>query len=377
LIISRELALDEASTSGDVVQETDGNGVTQASYVLGDDELFAQTRSGAVSYYLEDGQGSVRLLTDANGAITDSYTYDAFGNTLTSQGTTVNPYRYTGQQLDSLTGLYDLRARYYDPTSGRFLSRDTASLDFSNPVELNRYSYAEENPVNLRDPSGHGDDELEYGLANTIVFSVGRGVLKVLAGVLSARILIALLLLLFLSAPGVLTNIQGLVESLTQTQQKQKDSHPDEVLLDNNALSNWKAVTAITKDEPNSLLRGQDPVVIATVLFERQRPLPDSRIHWVEPDFDFFTLIELNEIHDIVQPDKNHWADATIGATMLKTDRGLITFDHTFCATMVLYDLKHVLTSDVTVFRPQGLRPISDLCKKVAFQNINKIDALP
>src|SRR5579885_3900506 len=82
---------DEASTSGDVVQETDGNGVTQASYVLGDDELFAQTRSGAVSYYLEDGQGSVRLLTDANGAITDSYTYDAFGNTLTSQGTTVNP----------------------------------------------------------------------------------------------------------------------------------------------------------------------------------------------------------------------------------------------------------------------------------------------
>ncbi len=147
---------DEASTSGDVVQETDGNGVTQASYVLGDDEVLAQTRSGAVSYYLSDGQGNVRLLTDGNGAVTDRYSYDAFGNLLSSQGSTINPYRYTGQQLDSLTGLYDLRARYYDPTSGRFLSRDTAGIDVSNPVEVNRYSYAEENPVNFTDPSGHG-----------------------------------------------------------------------------------------------------------------------------------------------------------------------------------------------------------------------------
>jgi len=145
---------DEASTYGDVVQETDGNGVTQASYVLGDDELLAQTRSGTVSYYLYDGQNNVRLLTDANGAITDSYRYDAFGTALSSQGTTINPYRYTGQQLDSLTGLYDLRARYYDPTSGRFLSRDTASLDFSNPVELNRYTYVADNPINFADPSG-------------------------------------------------------------------------------------------------------------------------------------------------------------------------------------------------------------------------------
>ncbi len=137
-----------------MVQETDGNGVTQASYVLGDDEVLAQTRSGAVSYYLSDGQGNVRLLTDANGAITDQYRYDAFGNLLSSQGSTINPYRYTGQQLDSLTGLYDLRARYYDPTSGRFLSRDTAGIDVSNPVKLNRYSYAQDDPVDFVDPSG-------------------------------------------------------------------------------------------------------------------------------------------------------------------------------------------------------------------------------
>ncbi len=143
---------DEASPNGDVVLETDGNGITQASYVLGNGQVLAQTRSGAASYYLDDGQGSVRLLTDANGAITDMYRYDAFGTALSSQGTTVNPYRYTGQQFDSLTGLYDLRARYYDPTTGRFLSRDTAGIDVSNPVEVNRYSYAQENPINLIDP---------------------------------------------------------------------------------------------------------------------------------------------------------------------------------------------------------------------------------
>ncbi len=127
---------DEASIYGDVVLETDGNGITQVSYVLGDDEILAQTRSGAVSYYLEDGQGSVRMLTDANGAITDSYIYDAFGDLLTSQGATVNPYRYTGQQFDSLTGLYDLRARYCDPKTGRFTCADTADVTPSDPTRF-------------------------------------------------------------------------------------------------------------------------------------------------------------------------------------------------------------------------------------------------
>ncbi len=96
---------DEASTTGDVGLETDGSGATQASYVLGDDEVLAQTRSGTTNYYLDDGQGSVRDLTNSSGAITGSYTYDAFGNLLSSQGSTVNPYLYTGRQFDNLTGL--------------------------------------------------------------------------------------------------------------------------------------------------------------------------------------------------------------------------------------------------------------------------------
>ncbi len=147
-----------------MVQETDGNGVTQASSVLGDDELLAQTRGGAVSYYLEDGQGNVRLLTDGNGAITDRYTYDAYGNLLSSQGSTVNPYRYDGQYFDSLTGLYDLRARYYDPTTGRFTSADTADVTLENPTELNRYLYVASDPINAADPSGYDELVEESGV---------------------------------------------------------------------------------------------------------------------------------------------------------------------------------------------------------------------
>jgi RHS repeat-associated protein len=111
------------------------------------------------SYYLYDGQGSVRGLTNSAGAVTDSYSYDAFGNLLTSQGSTVNPYRYDGQLYDSLTGLYDLRARYYDPTVGRFTSADTADVTLDNPTELNRYLYVASDPVNAADPTGHTLEE--------------------------------------------------------------------------------------------------------------------------------------------------------------------------------------------------------------------------
>jgi RHS repeat-associated protein len=70
-------------------------------------------------------------------------------------GTTENNYLYTGQQFDKSTGLYDLRARFYSPNVGRFLSQDTYAVNFNNPIELNRYGYAANNPVNASDPSGH------------------------------------------------------------------------------------------------------------------------------------------------------------------------------------------------------------------------------
>ena len=146
---------DETSAYGDVVYEYNESGLPIVSYVMAGTEILSQNRSGTTNYYLQDGQGSTRALTNSTGAITDSYSYTAFGELFNQSGTTTNSYLYTGQQFDSLTGLYDLRARYYNPALGRFLSQDTYPVDFWNPMEFNRYTYTGNNPVNLIDPSGH------------------------------------------------------------------------------------------------------------------------------------------------------------------------------------------------------------------------------
>ena len=74
------------------------------------------------SFYGYDGAGSVRQLTNSTGAVTDTYEYDAFGNTFTKHGTTPNNYLYRGEQYDPDLGLYYLRARYYNPATDRFLT---------------------------------------------------------------------------------------------------------------------------------------------------------------------------------------------------------------------------------------------------------------
>ncbi|MBZ0318910.1 MAG: hypothetical protein K8L91_21020 [Anaerolineae bacterium] len=151
---------DEFSAYGDVVRETNGTGTELANYTLANQQLIAQVRGGAASYYLQDGQGSTRALTNATGDITDTYNYLAYGQLYNQTGTTTNPYLYTGQQFDSATGLYDLRARYYDPNVGRFVSRDTYPINYRNPNQLNRYGYVSNNPINKVDPTG-----LDEGLA--------------------------------------------------------------------------------------------------------------------------------------------------------------------------------------------------------------------
>jgi RHS repeat-associated protein len=136
-----------------VVRESDITGTTLRSYVYGA-QLLSQNEGGALSYYHTDSLGSVRLLTNAAGATTDTYGYSAYGQLLTQSGTSTNPYRFAGEQQDAESSLYYLRARYYNPVIGRFLSRDPFAGDEENPLSLHKYLYAHGNPVNLRDPSG-------------------------------------------------------------------------------------------------------------------------------------------------------------------------------------------------------------------------------
>jgi RHS repeat-associated protein len=100
------------------------------------------------SFYNYDRLGTVRRLTNSLGAITDTYDYDAFGNKINSTGTTPNNYMYRGEQYDSDLELYYLRARYMNPLTGRFMSRDPEDGYLSEPVTLHKYLYVGGDPVN-------------------------------------------------------------------------------------------------------------------------------------------------------------------------------------------------------------------------------------
>jgi RHS repeat-associated protein len=136
-----------------VLQETDEIGTLIVRYVYGDD-LISQHRNGTATYYHYDGQISTRKLTNASEAITDSYVYDAFGVLINRLGTTANNYLYAGEQYDPNVGFYYLRARYYNPSVGRFMTMDTVAGSIFEPKTLHKYLYAGNDPVNNIDPSG-------------------------------------------------------------------------------------------------------------------------------------------------------------------------------------------------------------------------------
>ncbi len=109
---------------------------------------------GRISYYGLDGHGSVRYLTNPNGAITDTYDYDAFGNQISSTGTTFNNYLFAGEQFDPALGIYYNRARYYDQRQGRFWTADMYQGDNRDPLTLHKYVYSGNDPIDRIDPTG-------------------------------------------------------------------------------------------------------------------------------------------------------------------------------------------------------------------------------
>ena len=104
-------------------------------------------------YFLGDALGSVRQLTNPAATITLTQSYAPYGEVTQSVGTSQTSYAFTGESRDA-NGLTYLRARYYAPQDGRFISRDTWSGNYNRPLSLNRWSYVENNPINFVDPSG-------------------------------------------------------------------------------------------------------------------------------------------------------------------------------------------------------------------------------
>ena len=136
---------------GNVTKETNTLGFsTETTYIL------TQDQTGQVNHLYQDAQGSTRLVTDQQGSTQSIIDYDAFGNALlSSKPDSTIKHRYVGEYLDQDSGFYHLRARDYDPKIGRFVSRDRFEGIRNNPLTLNPYLYANADPVNGVDPSGH------------------------------------------------------------------------------------------------------------------------------------------------------------------------------------------------------------------------------
>jgi RHS repeat-associated protein len=136
-----------------VVGEYDGTGSLIAHYSQGSDLSSRVDASGASQYYQYDGSGNTTSLSDASGSVLDSYSYLPFGGQLTSTGSTPNPFTYVGAAgvMDQGQGLYYMRNRWYDPSTGRFTSPDPSGLQGG---DANLYRYTNNRAVDVADPTG-------------------------------------------------------------------------------------------------------------------------------------------------------------------------------------------------------------------------------
>jgi RHS repeat-associated protein len=140
----------------DLFAELDGAGVVRRaySYFPGVDQPHAVQVDTALAsqryFYAAEAPGHVTGLFDGSNNVVGEYRYSAFGEAQVAQEGVPQPLRYMARELDAGTGLYQVRARWYDPVLERFVSEDPIGLAGG----INAYAYAGNDPVNLTDPFG-------------------------------------------------------------------------------------------------------------------------------------------------------------------------------------------------------------------------------
>ncbi len=138
----------------DYFEETNG---TSTMYIFAGSTRVAMIKNDQTYYYHKDHLGSTALITDDSQSIVGSSKteYMPFGLERTTGGQTVTNYKFTDQEQDTSTGLYNYDARLYDPGLGMFISADSIVQDWHDPQSLNRYAYCRNNPLKYVDPDGH------------------------------------------------------------------------------------------------------------------------------------------------------------------------------------------------------------------------------
>ncbi|WP_301002435.1 fibronectin type III domain-containing protein [Capsulimonas corticalis] len=141
------------TSSSHVVEEYDGSNNLLGRYDYGGNMLLLVNRNTVPVYPLQDAGGSTRSLMDGSGNTTDTYSYDAYGNVMHS-GTDLIDFLFHSERFDSTSATYHMRARNYNPATGRFLTQDPYQGNIQATMSLHRYIYANDDPTDLADPSG-------------------------------------------------------------------------------------------------------------------------------------------------------------------------------------------------------------------------------
>ena len=137
-----------------VVEELD-NGLSVVRYTYGSSlDPISENRGGTDAAYLGDGHSGVRQAVDVSGAVLFVQRFDAYGQSVAKGGTFQTSIGYRGERFDATLGQYYLRARYYDPASGRFTGIDSSAGTYNDPLQAMRYGYVGGNPSNSMDPTG-------------------------------------------------------------------------------------------------------------------------------------------------------------------------------------------------------------------------------
>jgi|GEM_PF-1759524 RHS repeat-associated protein len=161
-----------------VVEEITPSGTTDELYGIALLASSPLSTPDAPMYYSYDGTNSVRDITDSNGNVLGTLSYDAFGAVRASSGV-ASEFQFNGQQMDPADGLLYLRARYYNPAIGRFIMRDSNLGVPGAPQTLNRYVFSDNNPSTMWDPDGHW-----FGLDDVIAL-VGGAIVGAGASIIS------------------------------------------------------------------------------------------------------------------------------------------------------------------------------------------------
>ena len=172
-----------------MIYEKDTTSGTITKLFYADDIQVAQMIGNTIYYMHPDALGSTRLVMTTSLTIQFSSDYKPFGLTYSSTGS--ETFKYVGKMSDSVTGLYYFGARWYDPSVGRFVTEDSYPGSQSDPMSLNRYVYARDNPESVADLTGHWGfslSSLVSALSNTaskVVSSISSGASAIASAVSS------------------------------------------------------------------------------------------------------------------------------------------------------------------------------------------------